>query len=353
MKKLLSVIIALSMCGSLMTFSATTASAATVEAQSVSEAYVSSELETQLDKMSANDTVAVSVNLNTGTMAFDLEEYANQIGKEDQLEYDEEGNAVNCSMELLLEALTYYYDLSSTKADEQYEVVKTKYSQKILSYDRTNANLVCISTKSQVNSMMQSDIASYLELADKTYVDVDTQFTWTEYDKMVDSARKYMSTQADTQYTESNSSVIYSGVLENGYVALNFAEREIDFSAPAVVKRADDVIWVQELFSSNVLLYKDGKIYTAGELYTQGKFTFEEFKVAGGMYFGDVNGDDIVDVNDVTQLQLYLANNTSLGNVLFDFLASIDSVYFDIDADSFVDVKDVTTLQMYLAGYEV
>lgn len=58
--------------------------------------------------------------------------------------------------------------------------------------------------------------------------------------------------------------------------------------------------------------------------------------------FGDVDGSEIVDVNDVTTLQMFIAG-----------LKDIDSLahfHADSNSDSYVDVADVTYLQFGLAG---
>ena len=60
--------------------------------------------------------------------------------------------------------------------------------------------------------------------------------------------------------------------------------------------------------------------------------------------YGDVDKDGKIDVIDVTQLQMALANYFKLDNTAAKLA--------DVNGDSFVDVKDVTVLQMYLAGYK-
>ena len=60
---------------------------------------------------------------------------------------------------------------------------------------------------------------------------------------------------------------------------------------------------------------------------------------------GDVNLNGIVDVADVTTLQLYLANALSFNDG--------QKTLADINNNGKIDVTDVTTLQMLLAGYVV
>ncbi|MEE1060579.1 MAG: leucine-rich repeat domain-containing protein [Ruminococcus sp.] len=81
---------------------------------------------------------------------------------------------------------------------------------------------------------------------------------------------------------------------------------------------------------------------TAAEAYaTENGFTFialdEEDKN------DDINNDGNVDVNDVTVLQMHLAN--------YDI--EVNAQALDVNNDDNVDVTDVTTLQMILAGYDI
>ena len=58
---------------------------------------------------------------------------------------------------------------------------------------------------------------------------------------------------------------------------------------------------------------------------------------------GDINGDGIVDVKDVTALQMHLAN----------YNIAVNENVLDVNGSGIVDVSDVTTLQMLLAGYNI
>ena len=60
---------------------------------------------------------------------------------------------------------------------------------------------------------------------------------------------------------------------------------------------------------------------------------------------GDANGDDAVNINDVTALQRYLAE-----------LETLEGIYLyaaDTNQDGFLDIADATHLQMYLAEYDI
>ena len=60
---------------------------------------------------------------------------------------------------------------------------------------------------------------------------------------------------------------------------------------------------------------------------------------------GDANGDGIVNINDVTLIQRYLAE-----------LETLEGIYLhaaDVNQDGTVDIADATVIQMYLAEYEM
>ena len=56
---------------------------------------------------------------------------------------------------------------------------------------------------------------------------------------------------------------------------------------------------------------------------------------------GDVNGDGVVDLKDVTTLRRYLAGGYNV---------AIESSVSDVNNDGTIDLKDVTTLRRFLAG---
>ena len=60
---------------------------------------------------------------------------------------------------------------------------------------------------------------------------------------------------------------------------------------------------------------------------------------------GDANGDEIININDVTAIQLHLAE--------FEHLEGIRLYAADSNQDGTVDISDATFLQMYLAEYEI
>ena len=64
-----------------------------------------------------------------------------------------------------------------------------------------------------------------------------------------------------------------------------------------------------------------------------------------GALLGDSNGDGIVNINDVTTIQRYLAEMDTLEGI---FLHAAD-----VNQDGKVDIEDATAIQMYLAEYEM
>lgn len=57
---------------------------------------------------------------------------------------------------------------------------------------------------------------------------------------------------------------------------------------------------------------------------------------------GDINGDGIISVLDVTYLQGYIANKSSFNTV---------TTTVDLNGDSYIDINDVSLIQMYISGY--
>ena len=69
------------------------------------------------------------------------------------------------------------------------------------------------------------------------------------------------------------------------------------------------------------------------------------YVIIGGVKLGDVNGDKVVNINDVTAIQSHLAEMNKLEGI---FLKAAD-----VNQNGDVKNDDATALQMYLAEYEV
>ena len=69
------------------------------------------------------------------------------------------------------------------------------------------------------------------------------------------------------------------------------------------------------------------------------------YRLLDDVKLGDTDGDDYVDISDVTQIQRHLAE-----------LESLEGIYLhvaDANQDGTLDISDATTLQMYLAEYDI
>ena len=69
------------------------------------------------------------------------------------------------------------------------------------------------------------------------------------------------------------------------------------------------------------------------------------YTLLDGVKLGDINGDDNININDVTLIQRHLAE-----------LEQLEGIYLyvaDANQDSTVDIADATTLQMSIAEYEL
>ncbi|MEE1060270.1 MAG: CAP domain-containing protein [Ruminococcus sp.] len=181
-------------------------------------------------------------------------------------------------------------------------------------------------------------------VSDETEEDPENDVVSEEYNEILDAVEKYKTNQKGVQCISADYNVSYEA-LNDKYIFVEIASKETDCNAQKVVKRSSDVVWLQNLDATEFVVYADGNIYTAGELYKHYEITFDEFKKAGGAYYGDINGNDVVDVSDVTQLQLILAGLTAK-------VADMSEIFYDVNFDEYVDISDATKIQMYLAGYE-
>ena len=123
----------------------------------------------------------------------------------------------------------------------------------------------------------------------------------------------------------------------------------VRITIPASVKSIGEYAFGYYHFGDEYILMQGFTIYSkAGsfaEKYAVEKgFEFRALNDEGEVYVkNDMNNDSVVDVKDVTSLQMHLAN---YGN-------EVSTNALDVNSDEKVDVSDATTLQMILAGYDL
>lgn len=196
-----------------------------------------------------------------------------------------------------------------------------------------------------VPAMTVSAAATQTQSIAEPIVEINVRARSWDYFQVAQALMEYKTNKTGIECTEENCIINFKPI-NNTFIGAEIILKDTTDGAVRLVKRAADGIFLQEYIDTEYVVYGNaGNVYTAGELYEEGKLTFEEFKKAGGAYYCDINGNDIVDVNDVTQLQIYLANSKADEDVFA-------TMYYDVTLDSYIDVSDVTKIQMYLAGYE-
>ena len=96
--------------------------------------------------------------------------------------------------------------------------------------------------------------------------------------------------------------------------------------------------------------FKNNQNMTLGVYYDSYAYNYAKNKsipyvLLDGVKLGDASGDGIVNINDVTVIQRYLAE-----------LETLEGIYLhaaDANQDGTVDIADATIIQMYLAEYEM
>lgn len=87
---------------------------------------------------------------------------------------------------------------------------------------------------------------------------------------------------------------------------------------------------------------------SAAETYAnENGFEFIEIGSDNDFSDGDVNHDGVVDINDATYLQMYLAGYP---DAVIDESDAYEFALADFNGDNIIDVNDATAIQMYLAG---
>ena len=112
------------------------------------------------------------------------------------------------------------------------------------------------------------------------------------------------------------------------------------------------------IYSTNDVLFLGGitygdKYYVLSKIIgDSGEYEFKSLSI-NGIIIGDVNYDGIVNIDDVTYLQKYLAGYTNDGKIMIDESDSTEFMIADFNSDRVINIDDVTEIQKYLAGYNV
>lgn len=94
--------------------------------------------------------------------------------------------------------------------------------------------------------------------------------------------------------------------------------------------------------------YADNKVQNIVELYTNGVIDIDTLYYFNGRYYGDLNADKSTNVNDVTNLQMYLNGSLFVEeDSIFD--ENRYKIYCDLNDDGKIDVNDVTVIQKYIS----
>lgn len=112
------------------------------------------------------------------------------------------------------------------------------------------------------------------------------------------------------------------------------------------------------IYSTNDVLFLGGitygdKYYVLSKIIgDSGEYEFKSLSI-NGIIIGDVNHDGVVNIDDVTYLQKYLAGYTNDGKMMIDESNSKEFMVTDFNSDGVINIDDVTEIQKYLAGYNV
>lgn len=177
---------------------------------------------------------------------------------------------------------------------------------------------------------------------------------------------------ADKTLTDTNTNITVSGVMQNDAV-LNVAKLEntfknsvatydITLQKDGAVIQPDGTITVKIPSNAEnckvMWLKDDGTAENMNAEYTDGcyVFTTDHLSVYAlvqdkTILTGDANQDGIIDVNDVTYLQMHIAGNKNTdGSALIDETNKQLFNCVDMNKDGKLSVSDVTALQIYISN---
>lgn len=362
MKKIISCIIAFSMlistmlCGSATVFAAETGDSSVSDVDMWNHNFkndMSGELMWAIDDIADTDTVAVEIDLTS--YQEDIYTFADKNDRLDDV-FENEDGSITYSDELLRDYEVYVNYIKSQKADDKKKIINEKYSVSEIKYFPATEALFCISTKEQILNLADADIKVSIYLSDKDYYNVESKITWNEFFKVEKQTRDYIEQTLGYACPESDYDVLY--------IDLSVLDESIKFRYIAVLgdfsltdnldiklfRTGDFVICAYADSPIGYYYYADNKVQNAVELYTNGVIDIDTMYNLGARYYGDLNDDKSANVNDVTELQMYLNGSLNFGDDDLSYLYENEyKIYCDLNDDSRIDVNDVTTLQHYLS----
>ena len=358
MKKLISGIMAIAilasavLCGTTTAFAADTGNSAVGDVEMWNHDFknkLTGELMWAIDDIADTDTVAVEINLTS--YYEDIYIFADKNDRLDEIIVNEDGRKTY-SDELLRDYEEYKNNIRSQKPDDKKKIIDEKYSVSEIKYFSATECLFCISTKEQILNLGDADIKVSIDLADKDYYSVDTKITWDEFFKIEKQTREYIEQTLAYPCPESDYDIFYfklSALSEE--VKFDYILVEDHYSSNNNIKSLKTGNFVYPIYEDSPAgsyYYADNKVQNAVELYTNGVIDIDTLYYFNGRYYGDLNADKSTNVNDVTNLQMYLSGSLFVEeDSIFD--ENRYKIYCDLNDDGKIDVNDVTVLQKYIS----
>lgn len=356
MKKLISGIMAIAilasavLCGTTTAFAADTGNSAVGDVDMWNHDFknkLTGELMWAIDDIADTDTVAVKIDLSS--YCEDIYIFADKNDRLDEIIVNEDGRKIY-SDELLRDYEEYKNNIRSQKPDDKKKIIDEKYSVSEIKYFSASECLFCISTKEQILNLGDADIKVSIDLADKDYYNTGTKITWNEFFNVEKQTRDYIEQTLGYVCPESDYDVFYFDLTEldkNLKFRYIFVLGRGDYNESKILRTGDFVVRVSDS-PSGTYFYADNKVQNAAELYTNDLIDIDTMYDLGARYYGDLNADKSTNVNDVTNLQMYLSGSLFVEeDSIFD--ENRYKIYCDLNDDGKIDVNDVTALQKYIS----
>lgn len=358
MKKLISGIMAIAilasavLCGTTTAFAADTGNSAVGDVEMWNHDFknnLTGELMWAIDDIADTDTVAVKINLTS--YCEDIYTFADKNDRLDEIIVNEDGGKTY-SDELLRDYEEYKNNIRSQKPDDKKKIIDEKYSVSEIKYFSATECLFCISTKEQILNLGDADIKVSIDLADKDYYSVDTKITWDEFFKIEKQTREYIEQTLAYPCPESDYDIFYFKLsVLSEEVKFDYILVEEHYSSDNNIKSLKTGNFVYPIYEDSPAgnyFYADNKVQNAVELYTNGVIDINTLYDLNARYCGDLNADKSTNVNDVTNLQMYLNGSLFVEeDSIFD--ENRYKIYCDLNDDGKIDVNDVTVLQKYIS----